>query len=244
MRQVLPEAGEVDPYAVHAALDRPPPPGRPWVLLCVVASADGASAVGGVSGTLGGSGDQEVFFALRAVADVILVGATTVVAEQYRAPRTPAPRQADRQARGQAAGPRIAVVSGSLHLPVDLPMFGDPEQRPLVLTTTDADPSRRRDLEAVADVVAIGTGRVDLAAALHHLAGEGVRLVSCEGGSRLNGQLVAADLVDELDLTVAASLVAGSSPRVVAGPDEVLLGMRLDHLWERDGNLFARYLRA
>ena len=78
MRQLLPESAEVDPVAAHATAARPSPGHRPWVALNMVASVDGATAIDGVSGGLGGSGDTEVFRALRAIADVILVAAGTV----------------------------------------------------------------------------------------------------------------------------------------------------------------------
>lgn len=53
----------------------------------MVASLDGATAVEGVTAKLGGPGDQRIFFLLRSVADVILVGAQTVRAEGYGPPR-------------------------------------------------------------------------------------------------------------------------------------------------------------
>jgi riboflavin biosynthesis pyrimidine reductase len=203
-------------------------------MLNVVTSVDGATAVGGVSGPLGSPADKAVFAALRAAADVVLAGAATVNAERYRPPRTPPVEQERRRARGQRAKPRLAVVSGSLSLDPDLELFTDPAERPIVLTTHDAPTDRRRRLEPVADVVAAGTGRVDLAEALARL-GEHGSVVLCEGGSALNGQLIALDLVDEVNLTVAPALAAGTSPRLAADHDEVLHPLDLAHLWEADG---------
>ena len=59
----------------------------------MVATVDGATAVDGRSGGLGGPADKGVFGAIRAVADVILVGAGTVRAERYGSPRTPPGRR-------------------------------------------------------------------------------------------------------------------------------------------------------
>jgi riboflavin biosynthesis pyrimidine reductase len=69
--------------------------------------------------------------------------------------------------------------------------------------------------------------------------------VLCEGGPTLNGQLVAADLVDEWCASIAPLLVAGASSRPAAGgpaPDGAL-AMRLDRLLVEDDLVFARYVR-
>ena len=48
-----------------------------------VSSADGAVTLDGRSGALGGDTDRELMQVLRAMADVVLVGAGTVRAEGY-----------------------------------------------------------------------------------------------------------------------------------------------------------------
>src|SRR5246127_3156725 len=57
----------------------------------MVGSLDGAAAVDGLSGGLSSPGDRRVFWALRALADVILVGAGTARAEGYHPTRIKAP---------------------------------------------------------------------------------------------------------------------------------------------------------
>jgi riboflavin-specific deaminase-like protein len=241
---VLPEPAEIDPAAAHAAALRPAPLDRPWVLVNMVASVDGATAVDGVSGDLGGPDDKAVFSAIRSVADVILVGAGTVRAEGYGPPRTTAQRRGERVARGQAPFPRLAVVSRSLDLDPTAAMFGDAAEHPIVFTVADAPADRRTALERVAEVVAIGDHDVDLGAVLVDLHGRGVGVVLGEGGPSLNGQLVAANLVDELDMTLAPTLLGGHSARLAHGAVPVARqAMALAHLWEADGVLFARYVR-
>lgn len=210
-------------------------------MLNVVTSVDGATAVGGVSGPLGSPADRAVFTALRAAADVVMAGAATVNAERYRPPRTPPAEQERRRARGQRPKPRLAVVSGSLSVDLDLELFADPDERPIVITTVDAPVERRHAVDRVADVVAAGTGRVDLGVAVAQLGVHG-SVVLCEGGSSLNGHLIAHDLVDEVNLTVSAVVAAGTSPRLAAGDREVLHPLDLAHLWEADAMLLARYL--
>ena len=238
----------VDPVAVYAADPRPAPPGRPWVMVNMIASADGsATGAEGLSGGLGGAGDKAVFAAVRGVADVIVAGAATVVAEDY-GPSRPSPEVTrQRLARGQAARPPIAVVSASLRIGADRRLFTEspPEARPIVLTTATADPDRRRALDAVADVHTAGEATVDWRRGLDVLAVvAGARVVLCEGGPRVVAQLVALDLVDELCLTVAPLLVAGPGPRIAHGPEaSAALRLALDRVLIDDGYLFLRYVR-
>ncbi len=244
MRQLLPEpADPIDPIATHAAAARPRPDDRPWVACNMVASVDGATAVDGVSGPLGGEGDRAVFTALRAVADVILAAAGTVRAETYGPPRTPEAQQQERLARGQQRWPRIAVVTRSLDLDLDTPLFTESPVTPIVITTRDADAERRAAMAEHATVVTAGVGDVDLAEALRSLSDHG-DVILCEGGPSLNGQLVADGLVDELCLTEAPVLANGRSARIMHHESSSLTRLRLAHLWEEEGTLFHRYVRS
>jgi riboflavin biosynthesis pyrimidine reductase len=242
---LLPEpAADVDLAQVYGGADRPAPPDRPWVLLNMVASADGGTAVGGLSGPLGGDPDRRVFPHVRAAADVIVAAAGTVRAERYGPPRTPPALRAQRRDRGQAELPRLAIVTASLDLDPGWTLFTEAERRPYVLTTEDAPGERIRALEPVAEVLRAGTGRVDLPAVLGLLAAAGERIVLCEGGPSLNGQLLAAGLVDELCLTLAPLAVGGTSARIAHGPEVVPEALALTSLLEEDGVLFLRYLRG
>src|SRR5262249_46727695 len=85
VRQVYP-GGSVLTDAALAALYAYPDPGVPrgcWVRANMVASVDGAATLDGRAGGLSGEADEQVFAMLRALADVILVGAGTARAEGY-----------------------------------------------------------------------------------------------------------------------------------------------------------------
>lgn len=244
MRQLLPEPGDVDPVAAYLAAPRPAPAERPWVAMSMVSSLDGATAVHGRSGALGGDPDRAVFRAVRAIADVVLVAAGTVRAEGYGPVRLSEASAAARLEAGRSATPpRLAVVSASLDL--DLRRAAEGEVPPLVLTTEDAEPGRRAALEALAEVRSHGTGRVDLPAALADLRADGAGVVVCEGGPSLNAALVADDLVDEWCVTLAPTVVGGDSPRVVDGAAELaeLHALELVSLLEEDGVLLGRWVR-
>src|SRR6266702_4430564 len=74
-------------YTYPAALE------SPWFRVNFISSIDGAATVDGSSGALGGPADHAVFPLLRDLADVILVGAGTVRAENYGGARTDAHRR-------------------------------------------------------------------------------------------------------------------------------------------------------
>jgi riboflavin biosynthesis pyrimidine reductase len=235
VRQLLPEgppAGSPDrPWAVYEDQDRTGPEGRPWVLANMVSSADGSATLEGRSGGLSTPADRELFHHLRALADVVLVGASTVRAEGYG------------PARGEH-GPPIAVVTGSLALDWDSRFFTEARARPLVVTSAAADPSRLERAREVADVVLAGDLRVELARAVAELGRRGHRVVLCEGGPSLLAETAGAGVLDELCLTLAPVLAGGVSPRILTGPLPDAVDLRLASVLEDEGALFLRYLRA
>lgn len=249
MRMLLPfPADDVDPVAAYVDDPRPGTPERPWVVVNVVASADGsATDAAGASSELGGHGDRLVFSALRSIADVVLAGATTVDVEDYGPSRPTAAVRRRRVERGQAPAPRIAVATASLRLDPDRRLFAgaDPEARPIVLTTDDADPDRRRRLDQVADVRSAGAHEVDWPRAIR-LLGSITRacVVLGEGGPRTTAQLLAADLVDEMCITVAPTMLGGPGPRIAQGTAPVPRSFGLARVLTDDDHLFLRYVRT
>ena len=99
-------------------------------------------------------------------------------------------------------------------------------------------------LAEVADVVVCGEGDVDLVAARRRLEERGWRRILAEGGPTLFADLVAADVVDELCLSLTPFLVGpAETGRILAGsrawpgPER----LRLLGVLEEDGALFLRY---
>ncbi len=236
----------VDPATAIANEKRPPRANRPWVYTNMIASVDGGTAVDGLSGGLGGPADKSMFAALRSVADIILAGSTTVRDEEYKSPQGTEDIRSARVARGQAARPRLAIVTSSLHLDRDLPLFNDPDNRPIILTSKSAPPDRRRELAAVSDVIEAGDEQVDLPLALRSLGATGARRVLSEGGPSLNGQLIADDLVDEWNLSISPHLLGANSRRAAVGPvpSGPPHGMHLARVWSDDNFLFCRWVRS
>lgn len=196
---------------------------RPWVRTNFVSTVDGAAYdVTGVTGTLGGDIDSEVFQLLRRLADVVVVGAGTARIEGYRPADVP-----------------IAVVSLSLDIPEPLRVPGQ-----VVLTTTDAPPDRRAALrDAGVEVVAHGEVEIDWSAVLADLDARGWRKVLCEGGPTLHGELLRRDLVDEVCLTIAPVVGSGDAPRIAHSRHAVHHDMTLGHAEAVGDVLLTRWVR-
>lgn len=226
-----------------------PEPGerRVWVRANFIAGIDGGATVAGRSGALGGPGDRALFHLLRALADVILVGAGTVRAENYAGARPNVVHRRQRRDRGQNAVPRLAIVSGSGRLDPHLPVFTATEIPPLVLTSAAAVEQTRHRLAGLAEVLdcsAADPHRVDEPTALTALGGRGHRRVLTEGGPTLLGSFIERGLLDELCLTTAPVLVGGAARRIATGPGQVQTPMRRAHLLtDTAGYLYARYVR-
>lgn len=193
------------------------PEGRPWVGMCMVASIDGSTVMTGNSAALSSAADRSVLLALRAAADDVLVGAGTVRAEGYGVP--------------SKAGQRVAVVShtGQLDFTTDLFTSG----AGYVVVPSDAP-------ELPVETLRAGTSEVDMQLALQAMS---CNFIQLEGGALLNASLAAADLVDEINLTISPQIIGGNGPRLITNAPDLAQRFHLQHVLEDDGFLFLRYLR-
>lgn len=225
-------------------LYRTDPDDPPRLRVNMVTSLDGAAEVAGVTAGLSGPADQRVLGLLRRQCDALLIGAGTLRIEGYGPPLVDEPARRWRLAQGRAEHPTLVVVSGSLALDPAQPAFAEAPVRPIVLTRATAPAARRAALAGVAEVVDAGDDAVDLVAALAGLRERGLRQVLSEGGPHLLGGLTAADLVDELCLTLAPVLAGAGASRVTAGLASPLRGMSLRDAVTADGFLLLRYHRT
>jgi len=219
-----------------------------WVRGNMIASLDGGATDDGKAGGLAGAGDRAVFSLMRHAADVILVGASTVRIENYSGAQLPVAARQERQHRGQAEVPPIAVVTRSANIDPHALLFTRTEVPPLILTTSRFHDDARRRLGSVAEVID-ASGRepesVDNATVLKILAERGLYRVLTEGGPLLLGSLIEEGLLDELCLTVAPILVGGGSKRIVTGMGSVHTTMRRTHLLtDDDGYLYSRFVKG
>jgi riboflavin biosynthesis pyrimidine reductase len=236
-------AGLADAYAYPAATAD----GTPYLRANMVGSLDGAARLGGKSAPLSSEGDMRIFGVLRALCDLVLVGAETVRQENYRPAKARAAFADRRAALGQPPAPAIAVISRRLDLDFTAPLFTAPRVPTLVLTGSgppDAALAAARAAGAVVVTAGEGDG-VDPVRAVREVAARGFVRLLHEGGPRILAQFAAADLVDELCLTLSPVIAGGDAPRIMNGPG-VLDPTRFVPLsvLEEDGFLFTRYGRA
>ncbi|WP_086842907.1 pyrimidine reductase family protein [Amycolatopsis kentuckyensis] len=244
MQSVWPErTGELSGSDLEEIYAYPEGLERPWVQVNFVASADGAVEIDTTSAGLSHEADRKVFLLGRDLADVILVGAGTARAENYRGVVAGAKRLERRRRLGFTGVPPIAVVTRTANLDPASRLFTETAVPPIVVTTDTAD---TRALEAAgAEVLRAGADDVDLPRALDLLAARGLRRVDCEGGPGLFARLVAADLVDQLCLTVAPLLVAGTAGRIAAGATPAVpRRLALASILVEDGFTLLRYRRG
>lgn len=239
-------AGEIDTGALVELYAYPESLDRPHVRVNFVSSADGAVALAGRSGGLSNEADKELFALLRALTQVVLVGAGTARVEGYRGVRFKPANAELRRRLGLAPHPPIAVVSGSATIDPDGGLITDTGAPTIVFTTADAPAARRDALTAAgAEVVVAGKSWVDPALIVAELGERGLHRVLCEGGPRLFGDLVMANLVDELCLTIAPILLAGPAGRIAHGLDEPTpLDLRLASALLDTDALLLRYARS
>jgi riboflavin biosynthesis pyrimidine reductase len=200
---------------------------RPTVIVNFVSTLDGvvsfatpeAAGGGEVSGFF--APDQFVMGLLRALADVVLIGAGTLRGDPDGTwtPGAVFPGAATafhelRASLGLRPEPTTVVVSATGELDLSHAGLADPSV-PVRIFTTDRGRAAlgRRGAATHVSIEVLGNERVDPRRLIAALAGTGTGVVLCEGGPHLLGELLAADLADELFLTVAPQ-VAGRSPSV------------------------------
>lgn len=194
----------------------------------MVASLDGRATRDGRSGGLGNPADQRLLGLLRRMSDVVLVGAGTVLAEQYTGLGL----------RWAEQPPPLAVVT-TRPLPPELGIFTTTRIPPILLTDAVTAPALAG---LPADVVVVGKDTADPGAVIAALAGRGHRRVLCEGGPTLLGRLISAGRLDELCLTLSPAIAGAHEIPVIGatGPGAWhLQSVFIDH-----DHLFTRYRRT
>lgn len=238
-------------------------PDRPTVIANFVSTLDGVVAFDTDESSGGGeiSGffdpDRFVMGLLRSMADVVLVGAGTVRASpkhEWTARRVHRSSAAEydewrRDLGLTAAQPTTIVASARGNLDPAHPGLSAPDV-PVIVATTAAGGERlaTETLAANVRVEVAGTGVGVAAPELLEIArSAGAGLILCEGGPHVIGDLLKAEMLDELFLTIAPqiagrdkdterfSFVEGLAYRVATAPWAELISVRRagDHLFLR-----------
>ena len=201
-----------------------------WIRAMMLHTIDGAYfGPDGGSKSLSNPRDRDVLLEARRCADVVLVGAATIRAERYRPMRTNAV---------------VAIVSPSLDLPWEEPLFGESTHPPIVCTVRGSEPREALGValemqeQGKVQIVRLADPAID---SLTYLREQGHQRIVCEGGPRLLESLF--QFVDELDLTTAPFLV-GTEPVGVQQVQGHTTNWRLDSWWNEDQYTYSKYLRT
>ena len=241
IRQVWPGAREMDSLALEEMYGYPADP--KWLAVNFVSSADGAVTVDGRSASLSTPPDRIVYRLGNDLADVVLVGAATAMAEGFEGMAPDARTAEVRERHGLAPIAPVAVVTTGRSLPPEAPVITKASVPTIVITCARA-PEELRDAWAAAGakVMVAGEDEVAMELAVAALVAEGLGRIDCEGGPRLFGSLIAAGVVDEFRLTVAPYLVSGAGSRVALGGASTLEDLQLASVLTDGGSLLLRYL--
>ena len=222
MRQLLPTTRDtVNLREIYGAPRSRHSSGRPSIGLCMVMSIDGSTVVEGKSTLLSNPADRDVLIALRSAAETIVVGAGTIREEMYEVP--------------SKKGLRVGVVTRTGKMDLNTNLFKSGVGF-LVMPEDAKQPDTEFDLE----IVRAGKGNVDLQLAMSQLPGTFVQL---EGGALLNASMFAANLVDEINLTISPMVTGADSPRLANGAPPLHSDYEVAHILEDNGFMFIRYLR-
>ena len=184
-------------------------------------SIDGSTVVEGKSTLLSNPADRDVLIALRSAAETIVVGAGTIREEMYEVP--------------SKEGLRVGVVTRTGKMDLNTNLFKSGVGF-LIMPEDAKQPDAEFDLQ----IVRAGKANVDLQLAMSQLPGTFVQL---EGGALLNASMFAANLVDEINLTISPMVTGADSPRLANGAPPLHSDYEVAHILEDNGFMFIRYLR-
>ncbi|NQU37316.1 MAG: pyrimidine reductase family protein [Actinobacteria bacterium] len=222
----------------------PWPSGRRWVRGMMVTTLDGAArGADDASGSISSKADKVIFNETRRLADVLLIGASTMRIERYRPLKAKPEHQEERAAAGLRSAPVVVMVSASLDIPWDEPIFRESEFTPIVVTSETADADAIAQAREHCEVIVLPGSKVDVLSVLDVLTERGWNRIVCEGGPSLLAELAAQNLLDEADISISPLIVGGGQILTGDGfdpPDRY----RLEHIIEDDGFLFNRYISS
>jgi diaminohydroxyphosphoribosylaminopyrimidine deaminase/5-amino-6-(5-phosphoribosylamino)uracil reductase len=207
------EAGvlEADADRLIQAFSKHVRTGRPFVTAKMAISLDGrAAAADGSSQWITGPSARRDAHRLRAEADAIIVGVSTVVRDD--------PNLTVRLRGYRGRQPLRVVVDSAARTPADATVLNDAAPT-LIATTEKATEDAVGVLKAhSAEVLRSPSrdGRVDLSAVLEQLGRRGVASVLVEGGPTLLGDAVERGLVDRFVFYIAPKLLGSGGPGAVA----------------------------
>lgn len=202
---------------------------RPFVYMNMAMTADGKiTSAAREYPRFTSETDRLTMDRLRAEADAVLVGAGTLRADDPPLHVRDAKMQAHRRALGKPPELTTVVVTARLDLDPGARFFRDEPGvgRRVVATVEDAPAEKLAALEGKAEILRAGRGSVDLKQLLGLLSQRGIERLLVEGGGELNWGFVRDDLLDELYVTIAPSLLGGRAAPTLLEGDGLVMDQR------------------
>ena len=193
---------------------------RPYVLLSCAMSVDGyIDDTSSERLVLSNDADWDRVDGERALADAVLVGASTIRRDNPRLLVRSAARRSARQERGLPVSPAKVTITGSGNLDPEASFFtaGGTEVSKLVYCASPAVPAAQDRLGIASTTSIVDAGSpLDLVTVVADLTARGIRRLMVEGGQNVHTQFLAAGLADELQLVLAPFFVGDPrAPRFV-----------------------------
>ena len=232
----------VDDASLAALYTAQPRPG-PWVRANFATSLDGAiTGPDGKSGSINSAADHVVFELLRALSDVVVVGAGTLRSEGYTALTVQDRWRTTRSDLGIASALRLVCVSNSGQVPPRL-RAASPGAVLLATHSGSRGLAEAREMLGEQQVLVCGKDAVDDRLLVSLLAERGWNRILSEGGPHLASSMVAAGVLDEVCLSLTPLVVGASGPRITTAA-AVPTTYSPHVLVEEDGTVMGRWFRS
>ncbi|MFD2190760.1 bifunctional diaminohydroxyphosphoribosylaminopyrimidine deaminase/5-amino-6-(5-phosphoribosylamino)uracil reductase RibD [Pistricoccus aurantiacus] len=196
--------------------------GRPYVRLKMAMSLDGRTAMrSGESQWITGPAARTQVQRLRARSSAVVSGIDSIIFDDSRLTVRAEQLQLDDAESIASRQPLRVILDSHLRMPLAAACLREPG-RTLVMTCQQDDDRRQSLIEAGADVVVLPAGkdgRVGLVALMEYLASEEqINEVLLETGATLAGAMLDEELVDEMQLFLAPTLLGGEARPLFALP--------------------------
>lgn len=218
----------------------------PSVTVVLAMSLDGKIADASRSAArFGSAADRQHLEAQIAAVDAVLFGAGTLRAYGTTLPVSHPDLLAQREQQGKPPQPIQIVCSRSAEIPSHIRFFNQPVPRWLL--TMQSGAARWQEHPGFDRILVAETtsGELDWEAAFHQLEHEQMQRVAVLGGGEVVASLLAAELVDDVWLTVCPLVLGGrTAPTPVEGlgfPEAIAPRVELLTVRSLDNEVFLHY---
>jgi riboflavin-specific deaminase-like protein len=200
--------------------------------------------------SFGSPHDLRHLYELRATTDAVICGARTVEISRSLLDNGSERFTRRRLRQGLASHNLRVLVSGSGTIDLNADIFQTRFSPIVILTTARISKTNLNRLQkTVQEVKIAGQTEINFRAALRWLHKKWkVKRLLCEGGGELNAAMFAADLVDEVHLTICPQIFGGlTAPTIAEGEGSPRLALakpyELKHIRRSGAELFTMFSR-